>query len=121
MRIKARKMARLRCNAAIRSIKIMISPLKSKVNLVHRGAGQDGLWETVFMPKRDLRIVKWMGSTPAIGVCEFCSRQFKTPMSALTRTADAQANLQEQFDRHKCKREDASQTAERFVGEATKD
>ena len=86
-----------------------------------RVAGEDGLWETVFMPKRDLRIVKWMGSTPAIGVCEFCSRQFKTPMSALTRTADAQANLQEQFDRHKCKREDASQTAVRIVGEATKD
>jgi hypothetical protein len=39
----------------------------------------------------------------------FCSREFKVPMSALTRNADAQASLQEQFDRHKCEREDAKQ------------
>jgi hypothetical protein len=57
------------------------------------------------MPKRALRVVKWLNSTPAIGVCEFCSHQFKVPLTALTKTADAQANLQEQFERHKCKRE----------------
>jgi hypothetical protein len=28
-------------------------------------------------------------------------------MTALAKTADAQANMQEQFDRHKCNREDA--------------
>jgi len=61
------------------------------------------------MPKRNLRIVKWLSTTPAIGVCEFCSKQFKVPITALTKTADAQANLQEQFDRHKCKRDDPSQ------------
>jgi hypothetical protein len=77
------------------------------------------VWETEVMPKRALRVVKWLSSTPAIGVCVFCSQQFKVPMSALTRTADAQAYLQEQFDRHKCKREDASQTALRIVREAT--
>jgi hypothetical protein len=42
-------------------------------------------------------------------------------MSALTKTADAQANLQEQFDRRKCKREDARQAAARIVREATED
>jgi len=31
-------------------------------------------------------------------------------MSALRRTADAQASLQEQFDRHKCEPPDSSQT-----------
>ena len=71
------------------------------------------------MPKRSLRVVKWLSSTPAIGVCAFCSKQFKVPMSALSKTTDAQANLQEQFDRHKCEREDASQAAARIVKEAT--
>jgi hypothetical protein len=34
-------------------------------------------------------------------------QQFKVPMAALAKTADAQANMQEKFDRHKCNREDA--------------
>lgn len=60
------------------------------------------------MPKRNLRVVKWLIATPAIGVCEFCQKEFKVPMTSLAKTVDAQANLQEQFDRHKCKRLDES-------------
>jgi hypothetical protein len=60
------------------------------------------------MTQRSVRVVKWLSSTPVIGVCNVCSRKFKVPMSALTRTADAQASLQEQFDRHKCEREESS-------------
>jgi hypothetical protein len=52
--------------------------------------------------KRNLRVTKWLSSTPAIGVCSSCSKEFRVPMTALTRTADAQAHLQEQFDRHEC-------------------
>jgi hypothetical protein len=63
------------------------------------------------MPERRLRVVKWLSTTPAIGACTYCTREFKVPMRALTRTADAQANLQEQFDRHKCEREDATRGA----------
>jgi hypothetical protein len=55
------------------------------------------------MGKRALRVVKWLSTTPAIGVCAFCNQQFKVPLTALAKTADAQVNLQEQFDRHKCK------------------
>ena len=58
--------------------------------------------------KRNLRVVKWLSSTPVVAVCSFCSREFKVPMSALSRTVDAQANLQQQFDRHTCQPEDAS-------------
>jgi hypothetical protein len=54
------------------------------------------------MHKRRLRVVKWLSTTPAVGVCMLCSQEFKVPMSAFRRTADAQTNLQEQFDRHKC-------------------
>jgi hypothetical protein len=63
------------------------------------------------MIQRRLRVVKWLSTTPALGVCTLCSREFKVPMSALKRTADAQASLQEQFERHKCEPEDSSQSA----------
>ena len=63
------------------------------------------------MSQRRLRVVKWLSTTPALGVCTLCSREFKVPMSALKRTADAQASLQEQFERHKCEPEDSSQAA----------
>ena len=58
-----------------------------------------------------LRVVKWLGTTPAVGVCTLCSREFQVPMSALKRTADAQASLQEQFDRHRCEPETSRQSA----------
>ena len=51
------------------------------------------------MIQRRLGVLKWLTTTPAVGVCTLCSREFKVPMSALMRTADAQASLQEQFDR----------------------
>jgi hypothetical protein len=35
-------------------------------------------------------------------MCALCSQQFKVPLTALARAADAQKNMQEQFDRHKC-------------------
>jgi hypothetical protein len=69
------------------------------------------------MIQRRLRVVKWLSTTPALGVCTLCSREFKVPMSTLRRTADAQASLQEQFDRHKCEPEEPSQTAEVLLRE----
>jgi hypothetical protein len=60
------------------------------------------------MIPRRLRVDKWLGTTPAVGVCTLCSQEFKVPMSALTRIADAQASLQEQFDKHKCEPEHSS-------------
>lgn len=69
------------------------------------------------MIQRRLRVVKWMSTTPAIAVCTLCSREFNVPLSALRRTADAQANLQEQFDRHKCEPQESSQTADVLLRE----
>jgi hypothetical protein len=73
--------------------------------------------EKILMLQRRLRVVKWLNTTPAIGVCTHCSREFKAPMGALRRTADAQASLQEQFDRHKCEPQGSSQTAEVLLRE----
>ena len=81
------------------------------------------MWEIVPMPKRSkrsLRVVKWLSSTPAVGVCTACSKQFTVPMTALSKTKDAWVNLQQQFDQHKCERLDISQNAARIVREATK-
>jgi hypothetical protein len=52
--------------------------------------------------KRNLRVTKWLSSTPAVGVCTTCSKEFKVPLTALTKTKDAQVNLQRQFDQHEC-------------------
>ncbi len=73
------------------------------------------------MPKRNLRVVKWVRTIPAIGVCTFCDRQFKIPMTAMKKVSDAQESLRVQFTEHKCKPEDASQAAARIVKEATDD
>ena len=58
--------------------------------------------------ERNLRVIKWLSSTPVVAVCTLCSREFKVPMSALSRTVDAQAYIQQQFGRHMCQSEDAS-------------
>jgi len=54
-------------------------------------------------PKRHLRVIKWIGTTPAVAVCTSCERQFKIPLTAMARTLDAQENLKMQFDNHTCK------------------
>ncbi len=63
------------------------------------------------MPKGNLRVVKWLGTVPAIGICTYCDRNFKVPLDALKRTSDAQESLRKQFVEHKCKREDVSRAA----------
>jgi hypothetical protein len=59
------------------------------------------------MPKRNLRIVKRAANIPVLGVCEYCNAQFSADPTG--RTVEGQSTIQEQFDKHKCEREDASQ------------
>ena len=58
------------------------------------------------MTERAVRIVKHLGSVPCIAACIVCGKQFTAPLSTLPRVKDAQANLQQQFDRHKCENEE---------------
>jgi hypothetical protein len=58
--------------------------------------------------KRNLRVVKWLGTVPAVGVCTYCARTFQVPTTTLTRVADARESLRLQFTEHKCKRGDES-------------
>jgi hypothetical protein len=70
------------------------------------------------MPKRKLRIVRRTNNIPVLGVCEFCNMQFPAhePFSG---QPEAQADIQQQFNAHKCKREDFNQAAARIVRETT--
>jgi hypothetical protein len=52
--------------------------------------------------KGRLRVVKWIGTVPAVAECTKCHRDFRVPVTVLKRTLDAQANLKMQFDRHNC-------------------
>jgi hypothetical protein len=52
--------------------------------------------------KRNLRVTKWLGTVPAVGICTSCNREFKVPLTAMKRVSDAQENLRIQFTGHKC-------------------
>jgi hypothetical protein len=58
------------------------------------------------MEKRRLRVLEWLGTVPAIGTCTSCNREFKVPISAMKKVAEAQENLTVQFAGHMCKEED---------------
>jgi hypothetical protein len=59
------------------------------------------------MPKRNLRVLKWLGTTPAIAVCTSCNREFKVPLTHLKRVDAAQENLRQQFNQHWCEENEA--------------
>lgn len=71
------------------------------------------------MSKRKLRIVKRTRNVPVLGVCEHCNAQFPADAHRLGDLSNAQASIQEQFNTHTCKLEDASPAAARIVREAT--
>jgi hypothetical protein len=52
--------------------------------------------------KRNLRVIKWLGTVPAIGACTQCNRQFSVPLKFMKRVAEAQENLRLQFAEHVC-------------------
>jgi hypothetical protein len=57
------------------------------------------------MEKKRLRVLKWLGTIPAVAVCTLCNREFKVPVAAIKKVADAQESLKLQFDQHPCKQE----------------
>jgi hypothetical protein len=63
------------------------------------------------MSQRSLRVTKWLGTVPAVGICTQCERNFKVPLDSLKRTSDAQESLRKQFVEHKCKLEHVRQAA----------
>ena len=61
------------------------------------------------MPKRKLLIVREDNGTALLGVCEYCNMQFGATLVSLGE--EDQTSVQEQFEAHKCKREDVNRAA----------
>jgi hypothetical protein len=61
---------------------------------------------------RNLRVTKWLGPVPAVGVCSQCGREFKVPLTSLKRTIDAQESLRKQFAEHRCSGEAEATSSE---------
>jgi hypothetical protein len=59
------------------------------------------------MAKVNLRVTKWLGTVPAVGICTNCERIFKVPLESLKTTSEAQESLRKQFVEHKCKQVEA--------------
>lgn len=59
----------------------------------------------LLMPKRHLRVLKWLGTTPAIAACTSCNREFRVPLELLKRVAGSQEYLKLEFSRHVCEDE----------------
>jgi hypothetical protein len=53
-------------------------------------------------PKKNLRVVNWIGVLPVVAVCTACNREFKVPLASLKRLPDAQESLHVQFAQHQC-------------------
>ena len=77
------------------------------------------LCETEVMPKRAIRIVKHIGSTPVIAACVACNQQFKAPTTAIRSVKEATDAIQKQFDAHECQMMDSAQNALRIERDAT--
>jgi hypothetical protein len=60
------------------------------------------------MAKRNLRVLKWLGTTPAIAVCTLCDREFRVPLEVLKRVGGAAENLKLQFARHLCEQDETA-------------
>ena len=54
------------------------------------------------MAKRILRVVKWIGATPAVGMCAACEREFTLPVAVLKNVVEARAKMQVLFEEHQC-------------------
>jgi transcription elongation factor Elf1 len=54
------------------------------------------------MPKRNIRVTKWIGMIPAVAVCSACGKEFKVSVNELRQVSAAQQSLQTQFSEHEC-------------------
>jgi hypothetical protein len=55
------------------------------------------------MAERRLVILKRLGETPVLGMCERCHLKFFTPRELTYRPAEAEHNLRHKFNSHECK------------------
>jgi hypothetical protein len=56
------------------------------------------------MAERRLVIVKRLGKTPVLGMCDKCQARFFTPRELTYLPAEAEKNLSQRFNSHVCNR-----------------
>jgi hypothetical protein len=57
------------------------------------------------MPDRNLKIARFIGSTPSIAYCDLCKLIFKTRQEFFVDADKAIQQLRADFDKHECKPE----------------
>jgi hypothetical protein len=58
------------------------------------------------MPDRNLKIARFIGSTPSVAYCDVCKLAFRTQREFITNAEKAKQQLQSDFDKHECKPEE---------------
>jgi hypothetical protein len=58
------------------------------------------------MAERRLTILKRLGKTPVLGMCEKCRFKFFTPRELTYLPAEAEGNLWQRFNSHQCNHEE---------------
>jgi hypothetical protein len=62
----------------------------------------------VAMPDRNLKMARFIGSTPSTAYCDVCRLAFRTRREFLVDADKAIQQLQSDFDKHECKPEDGA-------------
>jgi hypothetical protein len=57
------------------------------------------------MAERNMRIVRFIGSTPSVAYCDVCRLTFRTRQEFLQDAGQARQQLQMDFEKHECKPE----------------
>jgi hypothetical protein len=58
------------------------------------------------MPERNLRIARFIGTTPSVAYCDVCRLVFRVRPEFVTEAERAKQQLQSDFEKHECKPED---------------
>jgi hypothetical protein len=57
------------------------------------------------VPDRNLKIARFIGTTPSLAYCDVCRLVFRTRPEFVTDAEKAKQQLQSDFDKHECKPE----------------
>ena len=60
------------------------------------------------MADRNLRIARFIGSTPSLAYCDVCRLTFRTRPEFLIDAEQAKRQLQSDFEKHECKPEESA-------------
>ena len=66
------------------------------------------LCHDVAMPDRNLKLVRFIGSTPSVAFCDVCRLAFRTRQEFLLDADKAILQLQSDFNQHECKPEEGA-------------